>query len=149
MAKKFKAMHNICFQISEFIPIITGVYLFTALHFIRKYKRNEVQINAKVMTLHAASFALYMASILLWIYGYDSKKIHVKTELICGGIVDICSSLSQVVLCIIFWDLGKKRQPQQRQELPAITNKNVEVEDEDDDAWIKRKRANKIPITEV
>ena len=83
LVKTFRAMSRISFEISEFIPIITGVYLFTALHFIRKYKRHEVQINAKVMTLHAASFALYMASILLWIYGYDSTKIHVKTELIC------------------------------------------------------------------
>ena len=80
-------MGNICFQITEFIPIFTGVYLFTALHFIRKYKRQEVQINAKAMTLHAASFALYMASILLWIYAYDMyayfSKITVETYLIC------------------------------------------------------------------
>ena len=70
LVKKFRAMSRISFEISEFIPIITGVYLFTALHFIRKYKRHEVQINAKVMTLHAASFALYMASMLLFLYSY-------------------------------------------------------------------------------
>ena len=68
MAKKLSAMGDICGSITYFVPIITGVYLFTALHFIRKYKRHEVQINAKVMTLHAASFALYMASILLVLY---------------------------------------------------------------------------------
>ena len=70
LANKFSVMFYICFQITEFAPIITGVYLFTALHFIRKYKRHEVQINAKVMTLHAASFAIYMASLLLWLYAY-------------------------------------------------------------------------------
>ena len=113
LAHKFSMMVGICGQITEFIPIITGVYLFTALHFIRKYKRHEVQINAKVMTLHAASFALYMASILLFLYVFVMSvyfsKITFKSRLICQGIVDICSSLSQVVLCIIFWDLGKKR----------------------------------------
>ena len=86
LAKKFLKMVRICFQITEFIPIITGVYLFTALHFIRKYKRHEVQINAKVMTLHAASFALYMASILLWLYAYVMStyfsKITLKTYFI-------------------------------------------------------------------
>ena len=62
---------------------MSGVYLFTALHFIRKYKRDEVQINAKAMTLHAASFALYMASILLFLYFFVMStyfsKITVKT----------------------------------------------------------------------
>ena len=76
-------MGTICYQITFFVPIITGVYLFTALHFIRKYKRQEVQINAKVMTLHAASFALYMASILLWLYAFVMyvyfSKITLKT----------------------------------------------------------------------
>ena len=78
LAHKFRVMYRICLQITYFTPIITGVYLFTALHFIRKYKRQEVQINAKVMTLHAASFALYMASILLWLYVYVMHKYFSK-----------------------------------------------------------------------
>ena len=87
LAKQFSVMFNICFQITEFVPIITGVYLFTALHFIRKYKRHEVQINAKAMTLHATSFALYLASTLLFLYVYVMfryfSKITYKTALIC------------------------------------------------------------------
>ena len=57
-------INNISWWITQSIPLISGVYLFTALHFIRKYKRNEVQINVKAMILHATSFALYMTSIL-------------------------------------------------------------------------------------
>ena len=37
----------------------------------------------------------------------------------------MCSSLSQAVLCIILWGLGKKREIKQRHELPNA-NENIE-----------------------
>lgn len=106
-------IERIAYLVSEGIPIMSGVYLFTALYFIGKFKRIDYQVNFKSMTLHAASFGLFMASALLFMcafvmYAYFSK-ITADAYYKCYGIVFICSSLSQVVLCIIFWDLGKKR----------------------------------------
>ena len=150
---KFVKTALISYDITMFVPILSGVYLFTALYFIRKYKRNEVQVNIKAMALHATSFALYMVSLSLYLY-VDVKSIYFKevpykTYLTSLGVTYLCSSLSQAILCIILWDLGKKRERQQRQELPENTQKIVKVEEEEDDeAWIKRKKANKIPITE-
>ena len=98
---------------------MSGVYLFTALYFLSKFARNDFQVNIKAMTLHATSFALYMASALLFMYAYVMwrylSRMKYETTLICFGITYICSSISQAVLCIIFWKLGKKREPQHMQ----------------------------------
>ena len=92
---------------------MTGVYLFTALYFLGKFVRDNYEVNFKTMNLHATSFGLYMASVLLYMYAYVMwryfSKMTIETYEIYSGITNICSSLSQVVLCIIFWDLGKKR----------------------------------------
>ena len=65
------------------------------------------------MTLHATSFALYMFSFVLYLIVYlmyDYRRtISSRAYLICYGITLLCSALSQLVLCVIFWDLGKKR----------------------------------------
>ena len=124
-------------------PILSGAFLFTALYLIRKSVGNNSQVNIKAMTLHATSFGLYMASVLLWLCFYYMDENYTYL-----GITYICASLSQAVLCIIFWDLGKKRKPQQREKLPEDTENSVKDENEDDEAWIKRKKANKIPLTE-
>ena len=50
------------------MPIMSGVYLFTALYFLSKFARDDYQINIKAMTLHATSFALYMASALFFMF---------------------------------------------------------------------------------
>ena len=101
------------------------------------------------MTLHATSFGLYMASVLLFICIYVMftyfKSITDKTYRTCYGIVFVCSSLSQAVLCLIFWDLGKKREPLQRQQLPIVTNQMIA--DVKDDEEIGQKKQKK-PISE-
>ena len=51
-----------------FTPILSGAFLFTALYLIRKSVGNNSQVNIKAMTLHATSFGLYMASVLLYIF---------------------------------------------------------------------------------
>ena len=83
-------IQDISWWITMSLPLVSGIYLFTALYFIRKYKRNEVQINTKTMTLHATSFALYMASIFLFLYAYtaySNHKISTKTYKGCLGSV--------------------------------------------------------------
>ena len=116
---KFRGLYRITYLIIEFMPIMSGVYLFTALYFLSKFARKDYQINIKAMTLHATSFALYMASALLYMYAFVMvaylSRMKYETMLICFGITYICSSLSQAVLCIIFWKLGKKRESQNMQ----------------------------------
>ena len=64
---KYGKIENISFQITQFLPLISGVYLFTALYYIRKYKRKEVQINIRTMAVHATSFLLYIVSSLIYL----------------------------------------------------------------------------------
>ena len=61
-------MGSISYEITLFIPILSGAFLFTALYLIRKSVGNNSQVNIKAMTLHATSFGLYMASVLLYIF---------------------------------------------------------------------------------
>ncbi len=65
------------------------------------------------MTLHATSFGLFMASTLIYIGAFIIQVyfwgMTERSFTICQGVTYICSSLSQVVLCIICWDLGKKQ----------------------------------------
>ena len=72
------------------------------------------------MILQATSFGLYMAGLIIEFVAYFMfkyfGKISYKAELNCYGIYYICLSLSQIVLCMIFWELGKKRQSQQIQD---------------------------------
>jgi hypothetical protein len=91
------------------------------------------------MTLHATSFGLFMASTLIYIGAFIIQVyfwgMTERSFTICQGVTYICSSLSQVVLCIICWDLGKKQkfiQPRRQQENPKT------VINEDDDQEKKR-----------
>ena len=68
-------MGNISYEITLLTPILSGAFLFTALYLIRKSVGNNSQVNIKAMTLHATSFGLYMASVLLCIYVYILPKI--------------------------------------------------------------------------
>ncbi len=99
-------MARICYLVAEFIPIMSGVYLFTALYFLSKFKHNEYQLNLKAMSLHATSFGLYMVSDLLFIYAYIMyrylQKMKYETLEICWGITYICSALSQAILSSSF-----------------------------------------------
>ncbi len=66
----FSKMIRISLLITMFIPVISGIYLFMALHLIKKSVRNNAKINIEAMTLHAASYGLYMASVLIYICVY-------------------------------------------------------------------------------
>ena len=72
------------------------------------------------MILQATSFGLYMAGLIIafvaYLMYYNFGKISVKAYIDCYGIYYICLFLSQIVLCMIFWELGKKRQSQQIQD---------------------------------
>jgi hypothetical protein len=135
-ADSFNVMRSVSFLVAMFVPIVSGIYLFTALYLIKKSVGNGSQVNIKAMTLHATSFGLYMVSVLLfifiWLMYLYSAYIDDEAYSICLGITSICSSLSQAVLCIIFWDLGRKKettQPRLRQEHPkTVINEDHDLE---------------------
>ena len=119
-------MTKLSYEITNLTPIMSGLFLFTALYLIRKSVGNNSQLNIKAMTFHAASFGLYMASVLLYVYVFIiANKISTKTFTIFSGITKICEYLSQAVLCLIFWDLGKKKAPKQAQKKQEIAEKVV------------------------
>jgi hypothetical protein len=71
--------------------------------------QDDTQVNLKAMALHATSFGLFMASTLLLIFVYFMDyfgKMTYKALYISNGATIICSSLAQIVLCLIFWELG-------------------------------------------
>ena len=55
-----------------FVPIISGIYLFTALYEINKSVKTQedTKVNLKAMALHATSFGLFMASTLAYMFVY-------------------------------------------------------------------------------
>jgi hypothetical protein len=64
-------MSSVAYFVTFLIPVMSGVFLFTALYKIRKdILRNHYRINIKAMTLHATSFGLFMASILIYLCAY-------------------------------------------------------------------------------
>lgn len=87
------------------LQFISGVFLVCSIYKMKATTRNQrdLQVNTFAMTLHAAAFQLYMASFFPLIY-----CVFAGSGLISLGIVQICSSLSQVILCIFFWGLGEK-----------------------------------------
>ena len=115
---------------------MSGIYLFTALYFLFKFARDDYQVNIKAMILHATSFALYMASALLCMYAFVMWRYLLRmtdeTYHIIWGITYICLSLSQAVLCIVFWKLGKERPLQQRNVFSAAAVYDSIVETNND-----------------
>ena len=83
--------------------------------------KNDAQINIKAMSLHATSFGLYMLCIFIMVFVYVMYQFMQKMGFIpyniCLSTTYICSSISQMVLCVIFWELGKKREPQLKKKL--------------------------------
>jgi hypothetical protein len=72
--------------------------------------RDDTQVNLKAMALHATSFGLFMASTLLFMFVYIMDiyfgRMTGKVYIITDGATIICSSLAQIVLCLIFWELA-------------------------------------------
>ena len=79
-------MGDISYEITLGTPILSGAFLFTALYLIRKSVGNNSQVNIKAMTLHATSFGLYMASVLLLIFVvamYEHRENTKKPYIFC------------------------------------------------------------------
>ena len=56
----------------------------------------------------------------------------IKIENISDSITKISSSLAQIILCMIFWELGKKREPQKVKENPQVTQNIPSVNFDED-----------------
>ncbi len=83
-----------------------------ALYKINKSVKSQdyTQVNLKAMALHATSFGLFMASTLFFMFVFVMDvyfdRMKGKAFYISDGVTIICSSLAQIVLCLIFWELG-------------------------------------------
>ena len=100
-----------------------------ALYKINKSVKSQedTQVNLKAMALHATSFGLFMVTTLCAMFVYVMNeyfgRMTENVSNITSGIVSISSSLAQIVLCVIFWELGKKREPQQKKPKPQQRRK--------------------------
>ena len=111
--------------------------MFTALYEINKSVKTQenTKVNLKAMALHATSFGLFMVTTLCYMFVYVMEayfdRMTGTVYNISNGIFNITSSLAQIVLCWIFWELGKKPEPQQRKPSPQRRRKVPVYVDED------------------
>jgi len=99
------------------LTCITMFVLMLSVYKIRKfYKDNHLTkiMNTKAMAIHVLSFGGYVLSafvinadiILTFIYP-EGKKIKDDLEIITVA-VTVTSTIAQVLLCMIFWQFGRK-----------------------------------------
>lgn len=155
--KPFWRTGDVFYMITLSLPIITGSYLFVALYFIIKStkKRNNYEVNVVSMFLHASSFALYMISTAIVVIRMSIRMKDPEAEqtmiLTLTGVEElkntqivalIFSSLSQCVLCIIFWSLGQKGQPYNKPDYHATERSGLDeilrTEEDYDEVWKER-----------
>ena len=72
LSNYFRQTARISVLATYFVPITSGIYLFTALYKINKSvkSQDDTQVNLKAMALHATSFGLFMASTLCYMFFY-------------------------------------------------------------------------------
>ena len=93
------------------IILIKGV--FRIRNFFRKHGGNE-GMNTQMLMTHSLSFILYLVSDIVY-YGFFTYNVFHPKEKAGWNIFEtgaICmyltSFISQVLLAVIFWDLGKE-----------------------------------------
>ena len=108
-------MTNIIPDMVGILQIISGVQLIRGVNRIHQYfkdKQGQIRVNTNILLLHAGAFGLYLLSDVV-VYSAYSLYVWVPTDFTWEiyGYASIfyvsASFLSQVLLCAIFWDLGK------------------------------------------
>lgn len=104
-------------------------------------------INTSMLLRHAACFIIYIVTTFSFFlaFGYYTFKPTIQVYEV-AAVVGICFSLgsavSQVLLCMIFWDLGKKIEKadfdptESRQQSPSVLDVIVSA-DFDEDAELQ------------
>ena len=133
----------ICPNVTLCLQALSGVLM---IHGVIKIKQNFTEYKTCAMVIHAAAFGFFLLSVLLLgiaslIFTFNST---LKTQYIYAwaSIIYIYMSfISQVLLCMIFWKIGGKKEEQvevedtetgQDEEQPIVEIK-VENYDEKDE----------------
>jgi hypothetical protein len=115
------------------LSIISGFYLGFSIYRIKKMATEKDDlVNTKIMTIHAASFGIYMLSSLVSVvmlvldawydvpYGYY----------LASDILNIiCSSLTQAMICYIFWNVDNIKESNNENNDEVFTE---EIDENDD-----------------
>lgn len=124
--------------------IISGFTLVQAIYRIRRFmsEQDDNSVDTKMMTLHASAFGLYLISVVgliivntLQLFDLDLKLTLFGVVIIAATVFLCLSFIAQVLLCAIFWDLGRKKEKQEESEEEEFAE--VTLEDWDEDAELQ------------
>ena len=100
---------TICFFALSVLSIVSMIYFgFSILRIKKLITENEDVINTKIMTVHAATFSIYMLSTFVSVVGfglYSWGLIAIKYYLMSDIFNIVCSVLTQAMICYIFWNM--------------------------------------------
>ena len=123
------------------LGLVTMYVLLLSVYKIRNFYRDNKlteEMNTKAMVFHVLAFGLYVVSVLLidtsltLLIIRPSNPTFFKVFEICELITTATATLSQVLLCAIFWQLGAKLEetPQKTQPEEPLLVKTFDNEDE-------------------
>ena len=105
------------FSLEFCVNCVTTYVLIVAVFKIRKfYKENKImeELNKKLIVIHVLTFGIFALSVLLatviliatFIYPYSDKA----NDMLFKSLIPMftASTISQVLLCAILWQLGEK-----------------------------------------
>lgn len=101
---------------TSLVQIIAGITLISAILKIQKYLKNngKNQVNNQLLTLHSVSFFLFMISIVVLAVSEvimihkDFNPKESRFSLITAIITKCVSFVSQIILCVIIWQLSNQ-----------------------------------------
>ena len=100
---------TICFFALSVLSIVSMIYFgFSILRIKKLITENEDVINTKIMTVHAATFSIYMLSTFVSVVGfglYSWRLIALKYYLMSDIFNIVCSAITQAMICYIFWNM--------------------------------------------
>ena len=94
------------------LKIVFGSYMAYAIYRVKRIINQHEILNTKILTLHTASFAVYMLSTIinvLFIGLYAEGLISLNLTLIAGLFKLICSVITQLIMSYIFRSLEEKK----------------------------------------
>jgi peptidoglycan/LPS O-acetylase OafA/YrhL len=103
------------------LEIVSGICLFYAVHQINKYvKESGSSINKRALIVHSISFGLYLVGVIVmdgFYFNYQVKESvsseaeSARQRFMKAEVFWVCTSfVAQLLLCAIFWQLGKVRE---------------------------------------
>ena len=113
------------------LQIISGVYLIRGVYLLRRFLREH--INTTTMVLYASAYVIYLFTTILYYVTFNMDLIYNDGPATISFLqhaeeISIWTNfISQLLLCAIFWDLGRKNEEEQIVETES-TYVEVEVQ---------------------